>query len=54
MRCTEKKYFFLIIIMIMIIISHHEFRSGWPVSVSAFTSSSNLLGGHSGCRLPFG
>jgi hypothetical protein len=26
----------------IIIIFHHEFRPGWPVSVSAFTSSSSL------------
>jgi hypothetical protein len=37
-----------------IIIFHHEFRPGWPVSVSAVISSSSLLSGLPGRRLPFG
>jgi hypothetical protein len=40
--------------VIIIIISHHEFRPGWPVSVSAVISSSSLLSGRPGRRLPFG
>jgi hypothetical protein len=38
----------------IIIIFHHEFRPGWPVSVSAVISSSSLLSGRPGRRLPFG
>jgi hypothetical protein len=38
----------------LIIIFHHEFRPGWPVSVSAVISSSSLLSGRPGHRLPFG
>jgi hypothetical protein len=41
-------------INIIIIISIHEFRPGWPVSVSAVISSSSLLSGRPGRRLPFG
>jgi hypothetical protein len=44
----------LIITIIIIIIFHHEFRPGWPVSVSAVILSSSLLIGLPGCRLPFG
>jgi hypothetical protein len=40
--------------IIIIIIFHHEFRPGWPVSVSAVISSSSLLSGLPGHRLPFG
>jgi hypothetical protein len=39
---------------IIIIIFHHEFKLGWPVSVSAFTSSSSLFSGRPGHRFPFG
>jgi uncharacterized membrane protein len=42
------------IIIINIIIFHHEFRPGWPVPVSALISSSSLLSGLPGRRLPFG
>jgi hypothetical protein len=38
----------------IIIILHHEFRPGRPVSVSAVISSSSLLRGLPGRRLPFG
>jgi hypothetical protein len=38
----------------IIIMYHHEFRPGWPVSVSAVISSSSLLSGRPGRRLPFG
>jgi hypothetical protein len=31
-----------------------QIRPGWPVSVSAFTSSSSLFSGRPGHRLPFG
>jgi hypothetical protein len=37
-----------------IIIFHQEFRPGWPVSVSAVISSSSLLRGLPGRRVPFG
>jgi hypothetical protein len=40
--------------IIIIIIFHHEFRPGWPVSVSAVISSSSLLSGFPSCHLPFG
>jgi hypothetical protein len=43
-----------LIIIIIIIIFHHEYRPGWPVSVSAFMSSSSLFIGHPGHCLPFG
>jgi hypothetical protein len=43
-----------VIIIVVIIIFHHKFRPGWPVSVSAFTSSSNLFSGHPGHHLNFG
>jgi hypothetical protein len=33
----------------IIIIFHHEFRPGWPVSVSAVVSSSSLLSGKEVC-----
>jgi sorting nexin-29 len=38
----------------IIIIFHHEFRPGWPVSVLAVISSSSLLSGLPGRRLPLG
>jgi hypothetical protein len=44
----------IIVIIIIIIIFHHEFRPGWPVSVAAVISSSSLLSGRPGRRLPFG
>jgi hypothetical protein len=39
---------------VIIIISIHEFRPGWPVSVSAVISSRSLLSGCPGRRLRFG
>jgi hypothetical protein len=39
--------------IIIIIIFHHEFRPGWPVSVSAVVSSSSFLSGHPDHCLPF-
>jgi hypothetical protein len=42
------------IIMITIIMIHHEFRTGWPDSLSSFTSSSSLFSGRPSRRLPFG
>jgi hypothetical protein len=42
LRICNITYLFFIII---IIIFHHEFRPRWPVSVSAFTSSSSLFSG---------
>jgi hypothetical protein len=38
--------------LVIIIIFHHELRPGWPVSVSAVISSSSLLSGRPGRRLP--
>jgi hypothetical protein len=43
-----------VFLLIIIIISIHEFRPGWPVSVSAVISSSSLLSGRPGRRLSFG
>jgi hypothetical protein len=47
-------YKFIVEYIIIIIISIHEFRPGWPVSVSAVISSRSLLSGRPGRRLPFG
>jgi hypothetical protein len=47
-------YFPIFKVTFITIIFHHEFRPEWPVSVSAVISSSSLLSGRPGRRLPFG
>jgi hypothetical protein len=44
----------IIIVIVVDIIFRHEFITGWPVSVSTFTSSSSVFSGRPGRRLPFG